>query len=97
MSKDCNLHPETVVELLNLGQLGTEAEPGQKQTNWKHLDKEQLVYVLPQVSDWGQRSKIDQLIIGMLITSKSFLTSVTSFMKQFLWGDRQFLADKCQL
>ena len=33
MSKDCNIHPETVVELLNLGQLGTEAEPGQKQTN----------------------------------------------------------------
>ena len=33
MSKVYNLYPETVVELLNLGQLGTETEPGQKQTN----------------------------------------------------------------
>ena len=33
MSKDFNLNPETVVELLNLGQLGIQAEPGQKQTN----------------------------------------------------------------
>ena len=45
MSKDCDLHPETVVELLNLGQLGNEAEHGQKQTSWKHLDREQFVYM----------------------------------------------------